>query len=85
MLIQITCCNSLTPLYLSRIWSYFTSNNIKKRTRYDILSSFLSSKNKSNQFKNKYQVRQAVKNINYELEEAEKEFEKLFKADKEYE
>ncbi len=57
----------------------------KKRTRYDILSSFLSSKNKSNQFKNKYQVRQAVKNINYELEEAEKEFEKLFKADKEYE
>lgn len=57
----------------------------KKRTRYDILSSFLSSKNKSNQFKNKYQVMQAVKNINYELEEAEKEFEKLFKIDKEYE
>ena len=56
-----------------------------KQTRYDILSSFLSTKNKSNQFKNKYQIKQAVKNINYELEEAEKEFDKLFQTDKEYE
>lgn len=57
----------------------------KNRTRYDILSSFLSSKNKISQYRNKYQVKQAVKNINYELEEAEKEFDKLFKVDKEYE
>lgn len=56
----------------------------KRQTRYDILSNYLSSNIRSNQFRNKYKVRQAVKSINDELEEAEKDFDKLFLNDREY-
>ena len=40
----------------------------------------LSSLSNKNRFKNHYRINQAVKNINDELEDAEKEFDKLFKS-----
>lgn len=46
----------------------------KKQTRYHILNNYLSNK----QFRNKSNIERAIKNINYEMEEAEKEFSKLF-------
>lgn len=56
----------------------------KKRTRFNIVTDYLSNVNKNLKFKNKYKINQAVKNINDELEEAQKDFEKLFQNDKEY-
>lgn len=56
----------------------------KSRSRLSIVTNYLSNANRNLQFKNKYQIRQAVKNINDELEDAQKEFEKLFQNDKEY-
>ena len=53
-------------------------------SKYDIVRNVLSNVSRNLKFKNKYQIRQAVRNINDELEEAEKEFEKLFQCDKEY-
>ncbi len=64
------------------IYKNYRSN--KKQSKFSILSNVLSSTTKSLQYKNKYQVNQAVKNINDELEEAQQEFDKLFKVDKEY-
>ena len=49
-----------------------------KNNRYSVLLSFLSNKSNKTRFKNSYKIRQAVKNINDELEEAQKEFDKLF-------
>ena len=54
------------------------------RSRFDILVNALSSNNRNMQFKNKYQIRQAVRNINDELEEAQRDFDKLFQSEKEY-
>ena len=61
--------------------------NYKKhnQTRFNILSNYLSTLSRSSKFINKYKVKEAVKNINDELEDAQKEFDKLFKVDKEYE
>ena len=61
--------------------------NYKKnrQTRFNILSNYLSTSSRSSKFKNQYKIKQAVKNINDELEDAQKEFDKLFKVDKEYE
>lgn len=56
----------------------------KYNSKYDIVLNYLSNLSKSNQFKNKYEIKQAVKSINDELEDAQKEFEKLFIVDKEY-
>ena len=56
-----------------------------KFTRFNILSNYLSTLSKSSKFVNQYKVKQAVKSINDELEDAQKEFDKLFKVDKEYE
>ena len=56
----------------------------KKKTRFNIVTDYLSNVNKNLKFKNKYKINQAVKNINDELEEAQKDFEKLFQNDKEY-
>lgn len=64
---------------------YKNYKNTKSKSRVSILNNYLSNLSDSLRFKNKYQIRQSVKNINDELEEAEKEFEKLFKVDKEYE
>lgn len=56
-----------------------------KSTRFNILSNYLSTLSRSSKFVNQYKVKQAVKSINDELEDAQKEFDKLFKVDKEYE
>lgn len=64
------------------VYTNYRSN--KKQSKFTILTNLLSSNNKKSQFKNKYQVNQAVKNINNELEEAQQEFDKLFKVDRDY-
>jgi len=64
------------------VYKGYKRNN--KQSRYTVLLNYLSSNTSSNKFKNKFQIRQAVKNINDELEEAEREFNKLFKVDKDY-
>ena len=56
----------------------------KAMSKYDIVRNLLSNTSNSLKFKNKYQIRQAVRNINDELEEAQKDFDKLFQVDKEY-
>lgn len=56
-------------------------NNImknKKQTRKDILYNYLSNTNTKTQFKNKNAIEQAIKNINDEMEEAQREFSRLF-------
>lgn len=65
------------------VYRDFKSN--KNKSRFSILKNYLSSSTRTNKFKNQYKIKQAVKSINDELEEAEKEFEKLFKVAKEYE
>ncbi|MEG0826688.1 MAG: hypothetical protein RR404_04395 [Bacilli bacterium] len=50
----------------------------KKQTRFDILKNYLSGSNNNLKFKNRYKIKQAINNINDELEEAQKEFSKLF-------
>ena len=57
----------------------------KKQTRFNILSNYLSNLSRSSRFTNKHKIKEAVKNINDELEDAQREFDKLFKVDKEYE
>ena len=56
----------------------------KSKTKRKILKNYLSNTSSSKQFINKYKVRHAVKNINNELEEAIKEFDKLFETSKDY-
>ena len=53
----------------------------RSMSKYDIVRNILSNTSNSLKYKNKYQIRQAVRNINDELEEAEKDFEKLFHDD----
>ena len=53
-------------------------------SKYDIVRNFLSNTSNNLKYKNRYQIRQAVKNINDELEEAQREFEKLFKTEIDY-
>lgn len=50
----------------------------KNQSRYDILTNYLSNTLKVAKFKNKYQIINAIKNINSEMEDAQKEFSKLF-------
>ena len=64
---------------------YKEYKKMRTRTKHNILTNFLSNVNNSLKFSNQYQIKQAVRDINDELEEAEKEFDKLFKVDKEYE
>lgn len=52
--------------------------NNKKQTRKDILRNYLSNSNSKQKFKNKQNIEQAIRNINDEMEEAQKEFSKLF-------
>ena len=56
----------------------------KSTTKGEILKNYFSNVPNNKQFINKHKVRHAVKNINYELEEAMKEFDKLFEASKDY-
>ena len=55
----------------------------KKQTRKNILKNYLSNSNPRQKFKNKSDIETAIKNINDEMEEAQKEFSKLFQNDKE--
>ncbi len=48
----------------------------KKQTRYDILKSYVSNSNK--RFENKKNIERAIHNIDYELNQASKEFSKMF-------
>lgn len=50
----------------------------KGQNRKDILKHYLSNSNPRLRFKNKYTIENAIKNINDEMEEAQKEFSKLF-------
>ena len=50
----------------------------KNQTRFTILENYLVNSAKTKQFRNKYQIRNAIRNINNEMEEAQKEFSKLF-------
>ena len=68
-----------TPDYTRKAINNYRKD--KKQSRFHILNNYLSSLSGGIRFKNKYQINQAVKNINDELEEAEKEFDKLFKSD----
>ena len=61
---------------------YKEYKNSKSRTKKDFVRNYLISGSNRMQFRNKYKINQAVKHINDELEDAEKEFEKLFKEDK---
>ena len=46
--------------------------------KHNIIKNYLSNINKKYKYRNRYQINQAVKNINYELEEAQREFDRLF-------
>lgn len=50
----------------------------KRQTRYDILNNYLSNSSLVNKYKNKQKVVTAIKNINNEMDEVNKEFSKLF-------
>ena len=52
--------------------------NNKKQNRKDILKKYLSNTNPKQKFRNKQEIENAIKNINNEMEEAQKEFSKLF-------
>lgn len=52
----------------------------RKNSRLSILKDYLSSTNKNIQFKNKYKIEQAIRNINSEMEEAQEKFHDLFKS-----
>ena len=50
----------------------------KKKSRFNILKNYLSNSNPKSKFKNRYQVENAIRKINDEMEDAQKEFSKLF-------
>lgn len=49
-----------------------------KQSKSEILINYLKNNNDKLKFKNKYKIEVSIKNINYEMEEAQKEFSKLF-------
>lgn len=57
------------------VYSNYKKN--KKQSRYDILNRYFTKTNNI-KYINRYRINQAVKNVNKELAEAEKEFAKLF-------
>jgi len=52
----------------------------QKQTRYNILENYLSNTVPKLKYQNKHKIINAVKNINAEMEEAQKEFSKLFQS-----
>lgn len=56
----------------------------KNQNRYTILSNYLSNTVPKLKYQNKYKIINAVKSINAEMEEAQKEFSKLFQTDNSY-
>ena len=50
----------------------------KKQTRKNILKTYFTNTNSKQRFRNKREIENAIKSINYEMTEAQKEFSKLF-------
>lgn len=50
----------------------------KKQTRKDILKTYFTNTNSKQKFRNKQEIENAIKSINDEMDEAQKEFSKLF-------
>lgn len=50
----------------------------KKQARKDILKTYFTNTNFKQKFRNKREIENAIKSINYEMDEAQKEFSKLF-------
>jgi hypothetical protein len=63
------------------ILKYYLKN--KEQSRKDILKNYLCYKTPTQRFKNKVAIEQAIKNINDEMDDATKEFSKLFQNDNE--
>lgn len=55
--------------------------NNKKQTRKDILKTYFTNTSSKQKFKNKQEIENAIRNINDEMDEAQKEFSKLFVTD----
>lgn len=53
----------------------------KKQTRKDILKTYFTNTNSRQKFRNKREIENAIKSINDEMDEAQKEFSKLFISD----
>lgn len=56
----------------------------KNQNKYTILSNYLTNTVPKLKYQNKYKIINAVKRINAEMEEAQKEFSKLFQTDNSY-
>ncbi len=56
----------------------------KNQNKYTILSNYLTNTVPKLKYQNKYKIINAVKSINAEMEEAQKEFSKLFQTDNTY-
>lgn len=56
----------------------------KNQNKYTILSNYLTNTVPKLKYQNKYKIINAVKSINAEMEEAQKEFSKLFQTDNSY-
>lgn len=54
--------------------------NNKKQTRKDILKIYFTNTSSKQKFKNKQEIENAIKTINDEMDEAQKEFSKLFNS-----
>ena len=70
-----------TPFKFSCLYIYTNTNDYlknKKKSRFNILKNYLSNSNPKSKFKNRYQVENAIRKINDEMEDAQKEFSKLF-------
>ena len=52
----------------------------KKQTRKDILKTYFTNTNSKQKFRNKQEIENAIKTINDEMDEAQKEFSKLFNS-----
>lgn len=52
----------------------------KKQTRKDILKTYFTNTNSKQKFRNKQEIENAIKSINDEMDEAQKEFSKLFNS-----
>ena len=61
------------------ILKYYLDN--KKQTRKDILKTYFTNTNFKQKFRNKQEIENAIKSINDEMDEAQKEFSKLFISD----
>jgi len=55
--------------------------NNKKQSRKEILNNYFSNNNSNQKYKNKLMIENSIKNINNEMDEAVKEFSKLFDDD----